>query len=281
MQVGDRVEVVDAERVGGTHRRHQGRDAASPVERLAGGGLQAVDADVVLQVRRHLDDGLLAQTEPPGDVQAAVVALRRRQNDAAAGGHAILHRVGERLLDAELRPVEHRPGAAEREDAGRARRLVADEPRDHGRDRRLGQHEAVRRIVGDEVGVVDGGQQRSDDARNGRWGYDVDLRPRMSPDRHALEPADEQVGDVLDAAALLVQLGLLRRRVVQRPRPAEQRHLRLQVVDLVEGAQDGEDEVGVVLPVRHRRGERVPHLLEQLVVRSLGHAVGTACLGFL
>ena len=135
------------------------------------------------------NDALLAEPEPAGDVQAAVVALRGGQDHAAAR-HAVVHRVRERLFDAELRAVEHRPGPAEREHAARPRRVVPDEPRHHGHDRRLGQHEAIRRIVGDQIRIVDGRQQRPDDAGNRRRRNDVDLRPRMPPNRHAFELAD-------------------------------------------------------------------------------------------
>ena len=48
-----------------------------------------------------------------------------------------------------------------------------DEPRHHGHDRRLGQHEAIRRIVGDQIRIVDGRQQRPDDAGNRRRRNDV------------------------------------------------------------------------------------------------------------
>ena len=141
-QVGDGVQVVDAERVGRAHRRHQRHDAPPLVERLAGGRLQPVEADVVLQVGRHRHNALLAEAEPARDVQAAVVALRGRQDHAAAR-HAVVHRVRERLFNAELRAVEHRPRPAEREHAGRPRRVVPHEPRHHRHDRRLGLHEAV------------------------------------------------------------------------------------------------------------------------------------------
>ena len=271
-QVGDRVDVVDAESVGGAHRRHQRHDSPAPVQRVAGSRLQPVDADVVLQVGRHLDDALLAEPEPPGDVQAAVVALGRRQ-DRPAGGDTVVHRVGKRFFDAELRAVEHRARSAEREYAGRPGRVVPDEPRRHGRHGRLGQHETVRRVVGDQVRVVDGGQQRPDDARDRRRRDDVDLRPRMSPDRHAFQLAHQQVGNLFHAAPLLGQRGLLRRRILERARPAEQRDLRLQVIDLVEGPQDREDEVGVVLAVRNGCGEGIPYPGEQFLVGSVGHAV--------
>ena len=66
-------------------------------------------------------------------------------------GTAVVHRVRERLFDAELRAVEHRPGPAERKHASRPHRVVPDEPRHHRHDRRLGQHEAIRRIVGDQI----------------------------------------------------------------------------------------------------------------------------------
>ena len=266
------VQVVDAKRVGRAHRRHQRHDAPPLVERLAGGRLQPVEADVVLQVGRHRDDALLAEAEPARDVQAAVVALRGRQ-DHAAVRHAVVHRVRERLFDAELRAVEHRPRPAEREYAGRPRRVVPDEPRHHRHDRRLGFHEAVRRVVGDQVRVVDGRQQRPDDAGDRRRRDDVDLRPRMPPYRHALEPADQLARHLLDAAPFLGQLRPLRRRVVERPRPAEQRHLGFQVVDPIERAEDRKDEVGVVLPVGYRRGEGVPQMGEEFLVGSLRHAV--------
>ena len=102
---------------------------------------------------------------------------------------------------------------------------------------------------------------------------DVDLRPRMPPYRHALEPADQLARHLLDAAPFLGQLRPLRRRVVERPRPAEQRHLGLQSVDLIKRAEDREDEVGVVLPVRNRRGEGVPQSGEEFLVGSVCHAV--------
>ena len=271
-QVGDGVQVVDAECVGRAHRRHQRHDAPPLVEHLAGGRLQPVEPDVVLQVGRHRDDALLAESEPARDVQAAVVALRGCQ-DHAAGRHAVVHRVRERLFDAELRAVEHRPRPAEREHAGRPRRVVPHEPRHHSRDRRLGQHQAVRRVVGNQVRVVDGRQQRPDDAGNRRRRDDVDLRPRMPPYRHALELADQLACHLLDAAPFLGQLRPLRRRIVERPRPAEQRHFGFQVVDLIERPEDREDEVGVVLPVRNRRGEGVPQAGEEFLVGSLCHAV--------
>ena len=271
-QVGDGVQVVDAERVGRAHRRHQRHDAPPLVERLAGGRLQPVEADVVLQVGWHRDDALLAESEPARDVQAAVVALRGRQDDATVR-YAVVHRVRERLFDAELRAVEHRPRPTEREYAGRPRRVVPDEPRHHRHDRRLGLHEAVRRVVGDQVRVVDGRQQRPDDARDRRRRDDVDLRPRMPPYRHTLEPADQLPRHLLDAAPFLGQLRPLRRRVVERPRPAEQRHPGLQVVDLIERAEDRKDEVGVVLPVGYRRGEGVPQLGEEFLVGSVCHVV--------
>ena len=178
---------------------------------------------------------------------------------------------GNRLFDAELRAVEHRPGPAEREHAGRPRRVVPDEPRHHGHDRRLGQHEAIRRIVGDQIRIVDGRQERPDDAGNRRRRNDVDLRPRMSPNRHAFELADQLARHLLDAAPFLGQLGPLRGRVVERPRPAEQRHLGFQVVDLIERAEDREDEIGVVFSVRNRRGEGVPQSGEECLVGSLCH----------
>ena len=90
----------------------------------------------------------------------------------------------------------------------------------------------------------------------------------MPPYRHPLEPADQLPRHLLDAAPFLGQLRPLRRRVVQRPRPAEQRHLGLQVVDLIERAEDREDEVGVVLPVRDRRGEGVSQAGEEFLVGS-------------
>ena len=271
-QVGDRVEIVDAERVGGAHRRDQRHDAPALVQRLARGRLEPVDTDVVLQVSRHLDDAVLAEAEPAGHVEAAVVALRRRQ-DRAAGGDALVHRVGERLLDAELRAVEHRSGSAEREDAGRLRRVVADEPGDHRHHGRLGHHQAVRRVVGDQVRVVDGGQQRTDDARDRRWGHHVDLCPRMAPDGHALELIDQPAGHLFHAAPFLGQRGLLRGGIVQRPRPAEQRHGGLQVIYPVERPQDGEDEIRVVHPVGNGCGEGVPYPGEEFAVGSVGHAV--------
>ena len=71
----------------------------------------------------------------------------------------------------------------------------------------------------------------------------------------------------------LGQIGPLRDRVVERPRPAEQRHLGFQVVDLIERAEDREDEIGVVFSVRNRRGEGVPQSGEEFLVGSLCHTV--------
>ena len=200
------------------------------------------------------------------------MALRRRQ-DHAAGRDAVVHRVRERLLDTQLGAVEDGSGAAEREDAGRLRRVVANEPGHHGGGRRLGQHEPVRRVVRNQVRVVDGGQQRADDARDGRRRDDVDLRAGMSPDRHALELTHQQFRHFLDAAAFLGQLRLLRGRVVERLWPAEERHLGLQVVDPIQGLEDREDEVGVVLAVRNGCGKVVPHPMQQCAVGSFCHAV--------
>ena len=270
-QVSDRVEIVDAECVRRAHRRHQGHAAPALVERLASCDLQPLDADVILQMGRHFDDIFLAESEPAGDVQTAVVALLRRQDHAAAGD-AVVHRVGERLLDAEFRAVEHRAGPAKREHASRLRRIVADQPGHHGGHRRLGQHEAVRRVVRDKVRIVDGGQQRADDARDRRWRDDIYLRPGMAPDRHPLQLADQQAHHLFHATPFLGQLGLLRRRIIERPRPAEQRDLRLQVVELIERPQDGEDEVRIVLPVGDRCRKGVPYPDQQLVVGSLHHA---------
>src|SRR5919202_780921 len=70
-----------------------------------------------------------------------------------------------------------------------------------------------------------------------------------------------------DAGPLRAQLGLPAGGVVHRGGLAEQRHLRLQLVDAVEGAQDRVDEVRVVDAVGDRRGERDADLLERLAVR--------------
>ena len=225
-------------------------------------------------MRGHLDDLLLAEAEPAGDVQAAVVALLRRQDDAVAAD-AVVHRVGKRLLDAQAGAVERGARAAEGEDAGGAGRVVADEAGGHGGDGRLGHGEAVGRVVRHEVRVVDGGQQRPDHARDGRRRHDVDLRPRMAPDRHALEPADELARHVLHAAPLLGQRRLLRRGIVELLRPAEQRQLGLHVVDPVEGLHDREDEVGVAHAVRDRRREGVPQVGQPFVVAGLAHSYRT------
>ena len=104
-------------------------------------------------------------------------------------------------------------------------------------------------------------------------GTTFDLRPRMPPNRHAFELADQLARHLLDAVPFLGQLGPLRGRVVERPRPAEQRHLGFQVVDLIERAEDREDEIGVVLSVRNRRGKGVPQSGEEFLVGSLCHTV--------
>ena len=156
--VDDRIEIVDAERVGGPHRCDQRNDPPSLSDRRASGHLESVDADVVLQVRRYLDDMLLPEAEPAGDVQSAVMALRRRQDHPVAAD-AVVHRIGKRLLDAELGAVEGGAGPAEREDAGRPRRVVADKPGRHRGHRSFGQRETVGCIVSDEVRIVDGRQQ--------------------------------------------------------------------------------------------------------------------------
>ncbi len=269
-QLDDRVEVVDAEGVGRPHRRHQRHDAAALLDHVAGGGLQPVDADVVGQVRRRLDDVLLAEPQPARDVQAAVVALRRRQ-DRAVGADAVVHRVGERLLDPEPGAVERRAGPAEGEDAGRPVRVVADEPGGHRGDLRLGHRHAERRLVRDEVRVVDGGQQRPDDARDRRRRDDVDLRPRVPPDRQSLQPVHQHLRHRFHAAPLLGERRLPGRVVVERARPAEQRHLRLHRVDPVERPHDREDEVRVVLPVGDRRGKRVAHAGQAFVIERFSH----------
>ena len=98
------------------------------------------------------------------------------------------------------------------------------------------------------------------------------LRPRMPPDRQPLELADQQVRHLLDAAPLLGQLRLLGGYVVERPRPAEQRHRGLHGVDLIECPQNREDEVRVVQPVGDRRREDLPYVRQQLVVGGIGHA---------
>ena len=80
------------------------------------------------------------------------MALRRRQNDTV-GADTVVHRAGHGLFDAELDAVERRASPAEREDAGRLLRVVADEPGRHRGHGRFGQRQAVRRIVETRFGL--------------------------------------------------------------------------------------------------------------------------------
>ena len=59
-------------------------------------------------------------------------------------------------------------------------------------------HDALGRVVGDEIGVVNRRQQDPDDAGDRGAADHVRLSPRMSPDREPPELGDQLLGDLLD-----------------------------------------------------------------------------------
>ena len=187
-------EVVEAERVGRAHRGDDAGDAPPVAHDVAQARREHVHPHLVVVGRRDANDVVFAQTEPVADREAGVVRAvgahehgGRAQPGAPGAGHG--------LLEANLRAVEQRAGAAEREHPVGSRRVVAHERGRHRDGLDLGERHVARRLFADEVRVVDRRQQPADDARDRRRRDDVDLGAGMAPDEHPREVADQFGGD--------------------------------------------------------------------------------------
>ena len=150
----DCVEVVDAEGIGGAHARDECSNALALVDRATRRLFQEIDSDVVGRPAPDCDDVLLANPQPARYVEPRVMALLRRQDDGVAA-HPREHRSGKRLLQADPDAVQVGSGSAEGKETGGAVGVVPDQGRRHRDDACLDHHDAVRRIIGHEIGVVD------------------------------------------------------------------------------------------------------------------------------
>ncbi len=87
-----------------------------------------------------------------------------------------MDRAGRRLLESNLHAVKQRPRAAEGEHAAGLLWVISNQGGGHRRRLDLRDGDATRRLVTDEIRVVDERQRPGDDAWNGRCRHDVDLR---------------------------------------------------------------------------------------------------------
>ena len=88
----------------------------------------------------------------------------------------------------------------------------------------------------------------------------------MAPDEHPFQVPHQLRDDLFERSALAIEAGLARRLVVRVDRRAQDRRLRLEVVDLVEGPQDREHEVGVVDRIGNRLRKLPPQAFEDFVI---------------
>ena len=117
-------------------------------------------------------------------------------------------------------------------------------------------------VIGDQVGIVDGGQEHPDDARNRRAADHIHLGTWVSPDREPSKFGDELVSHLLDRCRVVTYPRLPRSGIVEGSASTEQWQIRLEIVDPVKCSHYRENKLGVVYSVRDRLREGKTDLRE-------------------
>ena len=131
-------EVVQAERVGRSHRRDDHRDLLSRVQSVPAHAFEQAGADFVFVGAGNFDNAVFAQPYPAGNRSAGVMSTFG-SNDDGGFSNAGLHRSGAGFFKTDSSRVKQGARPTESKDALSAGRIVANKIGSHGGDFDLGE----------------------------------------------------------------------------------------------------------------------------------------------
>ena len=129
-------------------------------------------------------------------------------------------------------------------------RVVSNQIGRHRRDFHFRHSNLTRGFFADEIGVVDRREQATNNASDGRWGNDVDLGTRMTPDKHSGKMLHQRLCHVFECHGIIIDTRSTSRVIVQLDRFSQQGTHRFHPVELIESPEKRKHEVGIMDPIR-------------------------------